>query len=368
MQCEKLIRGGFSFCGVDIADLGLNYAPEKENTYVYRPAETTIHEETFDGHDGGYFYGASKQIKEFILRCYFEEEAIDRGLMERIYNLFRMGKSGKLIFSRRPWCYYYATVTSSPAPELANYLNGTITITMKSYYPFARSDLLYSPADPNDGGDNTMHDLLMRSTALFDRQEFMTPLSYSNLTASTSLLLHNPGTERADVSIVAAGDVGAGITIRNKTTKQECRIVAMDKAHTSNYNKTVRIDGVSGKTSLIDEEGNVSPAYFYHESGFIQLAPAYPMLRELYIEAISNTTVQLYNRIYTDVIGSYIYIGGSWRKIVDQPTENTIVLDQHASKTSNYSTVITKMNEIEIIPDNSMDLTHLSFSYKPTFA
>ena len=88
------MTGGFSFCGTDIATIGLEYAPELENTYVYKPAKARIHEETFDGHNGGYYYGSSLEPKEFVLRCYFEEKEIDRGLMARVENLFREGRSG----------------------------------------------------------------------------------------------------------------------------------------------------------------------------------------------------------------------------------------------------------------------------------
>lgn len=60
------MAGGFSFCGVDIAKYGLYYAPEDENTYVYGSGEYATHDETFDGHDGGYWYGTTLQPKEFV--------------------------------------------------------------------------------------------------------------------------------------------------------------------------------------------------------------------------------------------------------------------------------------------------------------
>ena len=46
--------GGFTFCGVDIADIGLDYAPELADTFVYAPSRVRVHEETIDTHDGGY--------------------------------------------------------------------------------------------------------------------------------------------------------------------------------------------------------------------------------------------------------------------------------------------------------------------------
>ena len=364
MRCNKLIRGGFSFCGVDIADLGLSYAPEKENTYVYRPTDVNIHEESFDGHDGGYFYGVSKQSKEFTLRCYFEDEAIDHGIMERIYNLFRTGKSGKLVFSRRPWCYYYATVTSLPHPELSNYLNGLITVTMKASYPFARSDFMYSEPDDIE------HDLVIQSTAMVDSELMVPQTTFTNPTSDTPIILHNPGTEYSPVSIMIAGDAGLGVVIRNKTTRQECKIVAMDKDHTSNVSKAVYVDGINGNTSVISMTGTdaATSGFVYHDSGYIQLAPAYPCIREIFVNPSTSNTISLVNTLYDDVEGQYIFVDEKWYRIEKQLTDKSLRLNESVNTNGTNATIITKMNEIEIQPIDTMSLTHLSFLYKPTFA
>jgi len=363
VECN-LIRGGFSFCGIDIADLGLSYAPELEDTYIYHPSETTVHEETFDGHDGGYFYGASKKPKEFTLRCYFENSTIDRGIMERINHLFRTGKSGKLIFNRKPWQYYYATVTSLPHPELNNYMNGLITITMKAYYPVARGDdMYYLPNMPK-------YDLVMESTALLEEENIVPDTSFANLETIKgepySLLLHNPGTEYSPVSITAAGDAGLGVIIRNKTTNQECKIVAMTKATTSDAGKSVYIDGVNGLTMLISGSES-KPAFLYHDYGFIHLEPAYPAVRNIYADTCNGNIVTLVNTLYDNVKGHYIWLNG-WYKIIEMIDANTLELDKSVISMPNNRTIITKMNEIEIEPIDTMNFTHLSFSYKPNYA
>jgi hypothetical protein len=136
------MRASFSFCGIDIETLGLEYAPELEDTYVYKAAKPKIHDEVFDGHNGGYYYGMSKEPKEFILRCFFEQKEIDRGVMAKIMDLFREGRKGKLVFTRRSWSYYNAVVTDLDLTGITNYLNGVIKITMKAYYPFSRSDMI----------------------------------------------------------------------------------------------------------------------------------------------------------------------------------------------------------------------------------
>ena len=375
MNCDKLIRGGFSFCGVDIAELGLSYAPEKENTYVYRPTDVNVHQETFDGHDGGYFYGVTKQPKEFTLKCYFEEEAIDRGIMEQIYHLFRTGKSGKLIFSRKPWCYYYATVTSLPHPELSNYRNGIITVTMQASYPLARGDAMYYNPTINKNRDRNIkvaeNDLVLESTALVEDENMIPLMSFNDINLvhaePATLILHNPGTEYAPLSVMLAGNVNDGLIIRNKTTKQECRIVAVDNAHTVDVQKYVYIDGLNGSTALIGESGS-KPAFVYHDSGFIQLAPAYPAVRNVYVnKIISPNQIRLINIIKRDVVGDYIFIDDTWHKIIGQ-NEFILTIEDSVFSISRNRTMITKMNELEIESVSTANLSHISFSYKPTYA
>lgn len=375
VKCAKLIRGGFSFCGTDIAELGLSYTPENENTYVYRPTEVNVNSEAFDGHDGGYFYGVSKQPKEFILRCYFEDEAIDHGVMERIYHLFRLGKSGKLIFSRKPWQYYYATVTSSPHPELSNYMNGLITITMQAYYPFARGDDLYYDTLENTDervAQKIKNDLVMESTALLETEDMVPPMSFTNITSAKTMILHNPGTEYAPLSITLSGNVGQGVIIKNNTTNQQCKIVAVDKAHTTNVNKVVHIDGINGCTYVMGANEK-KPGFMYHDSGFIQLAPAYPAIRNIFLEDSISDIITTINVLCEDVKGQYIYIEDcGWVKIKNSFSDGTertsLLLEKAVDTSSTNRTMITKMNEIEILPIDTIELTQLNFSYKPTYA
>ena len=109
---DCLGRGGFSFCGVECGELNLQYVPENAETYVYRPAKYEVHEQAFEGHDGGYFYGTTTAPKEFKLRCIYQDEHINNGSMTAILNFFKRGKTGRLSFEKRPWVWYNATVTN----------------------------------------------------------------------------------------------------------------------------------------------------------------------------------------------------------------------------------------------------------------
>lgn len=354
------MRGGFTFCGVDIADLGIEYAPDIENTYVYKPAETAIHEEVFDGHTGGYFYGAWKQPKEFKLRCVFEER-IDRGLLAKVYALFKVGRSGKLVFQRRPWCYYYATVSEQiDDSELKTYLSGTFVITMKAYYPFARSDTFFNKrTDPN-------HYEVMENTALFDYDGMVPETDFKNLEEETTIILANPGTEPAALDIQIAGDTGSGVVITNNTNGTACGFTPMTRAGTTDIGAYVYTNGISGKTMLVRDQ-NKEAALIYHSHGFITLEPAFPTMREIWAKGTGDT-ITTTNIILEDVVGQYIYTSYGWYRIESQQVPHTLKINGSLPQDWDGKTTIMRMNELTIRPLDSMHLSTLNFIYKPTFS
>jgi phage-related protein len=377
------MRGGFSFCGVDIADIGLEYAPENKDTYVYAPTNSNMHEETFEGHDGGYSYGATKEPKVFTLRCFYENEHIAEGLMAKVFDLFKVGKKGLLVFKRRPWCYYYATVTSKPdIEEMYSYLNGSVVITLKAYYPFARAcsvtkDNTEAAAKAHlfyNTLQDPYHDEIMLNTGVFDKDYMVLPTTFGSptpITSQTSVLLYNPGTERAKVDIVISGTAGSGVTIANSTTGQSCRYVAFN----TTGNQFIYTDGINGKT-VLDDNGVRELAFLYHDHGFIELEPAFPILREVYVD-YTGTTVTAVNMLYQEeeekdwYAGKYIFIGnnssGSWKKINRCLDQHRLQLTQSVAAGS-CRTCIVKMNEITITPTQGTSLNRLSFIYLPTYA
>ena len=352
-------NGSFTFCGTDIRSLGLAYAPDMSETFVYRPAEAQSAIETFEAHNGGYYYGSWYAPKDFTLRCFFEETNIDKGIMGKVYALFKVGKSGKLVFDRRPWCHYYATVTDPVHADFTNYLNGLITINLKAMYPFARSDIeTCFRTDPN-------YDTMVANSAVFDKEGMELPKEY-DLTEQTSLILANIGSERAALGIKISGDVGDGVIITNSTTGQRCKLVAINKTNTTNVNRSVLVDPISGKTVIVGT-GFKELAFKYHEYGFLELEPAYPALRNLYIDQCINNTVTVTNIIDENLTGKYIFIKNKWNKILSQPDKHTLNVEGTITGPEKERTMIIPMNEITVTPVTTMDI-HLEFIYKPTFA
>lgn len=354
------MKCGFSFCGVDIKTLGLEYVPELRDTYAYAPGETSIHDETYEGHTGGYFYGAWAEPKEFYLRCYFENKQIDHGVIARIYDLFRVGRAGKLIFTRRPWCYYNARVIKPVELDLTNYRNGLVLITMKAYFPYSRCDKMY---------DSSYDVQILNNTGLFDSEDKVPQTSFSNINSKNSrMVLANPGTEITPIAISISGDVKDGLCIENLTTKQKCTFVNITDEVTSDIGAKIVCDGLSGKVAKIDTYGEVTPGYLYHKEGFISLEPCFPVERNIFVKQVDGNTITVYNNLLINYEGQYIFING-WYKITEQPDAHTIIVEKTISNPDIHKTTISRMNELNISFVGQVgNVKKLEFNYKPMFA
>lgn len=354
------MQGGFSFCGVDIAKFGLEYVPPLEQTYVFGTAPYEVQQESFDAHNGGYFYGTTVRPKDFTLKCLYQNQNIAHGVLTEIENFFRRGKTGKLVFDKRNWLWYTATVVDVSLNDLLNYRNGFVTITMRAYYPFARHDYI------SIGENNMFHSYLSANSGLLSEEE-TPPVVFNNVTRDMDILLYNGGTERAGVAISLAGDAKEGITITNKTTGQEAKFIAFTKATTSEVNKTIVSDAINGKTVITD--GVTSErSFLYHDYGFIDLEPSYPIERNIYATYIANSNqVNVIGAEFgDDILGRHIRIDGAWLKITGRK-DNTLQTDRQIAKDGSEYTNIVTMNEIHISLSQGAELTRLQFIYKPTF-
>ena len=355
------MQGGFSFCGVDIAKFGLEYVPPLDQTYVFGSAPYEVHQETFDAHHGGYFYGTTVQPKDFTLKCFYQDLHIAHGSLTAIENFFRRGKTGRLVFEHRDWLWYTATVVGVDLNDLRNYRNGFVTITLRAYYPFARHDFI------SLGSENMLNYYIAANTGLLSDEE--TPAtSFNDIPNSTSIMLYNGGSERAGVAIAIAGDAGEdGVTIINHTTGQTAKFVVFNRASTTDVGKYIVSDCINGKTVLTD--GTASQiGFLYHDHGFIELAPSYPIEREVYVsyEEGSNRVSVVGKSLGDDVIGRHICVANEYHKITDK-TDSALIIDGVASEDGYGYTNILTMNEISIELSPGAHLTKLDFIYKPTF-
>jgi len=353
------MQGGFSFCGTDIAKLGLEYVPMLNDTYVFAGSAYDVHQESFDAHHGGYFYGTTVQPKDFVLRCFYEDKHIAHGTLSTIEGFFRRGKTGRLIFSTMPWLWYTATVVDIDMSDIRNYRNGFVTITLRAFYPFARHDHI------SLNSTNINMPYIRENSGLMD--EGITPPSmFTNVTSDRSILLYNGGSDYASVAIELAGDAGEGVIIANHTTNQEARFIAFTVQETSNAGKYIVSDSLNGKTVLTD--GTTSHLNcLYHDYGFINLAPSFPIDREISFTCTNGSTLlQTQEKASDEWLNKFIYIDNSWRKITDIRS-NGVVISSASSSSGVIQSDIVTMNEIDVSLSHGASLTKLNFLYKPTF-
>lgn len=389
------MTGGFSFNGVDIQDIGLTYVPSVSQIYVY-DSKPKISQQTFEAHRGGYFYGAQSAPKDFTLRCIFQDSYVNDGIIDRIKGIFKIGTSGKLVFQKREWLYYIATVTSLDFTKFTNRQNGYVIIQMKAYYPYGRCDgvsvsnQIYSAMNRDlsagaviDGFDAQTIMNLKYNTGLLSQS--MTPgtsyTSGANSSNSYSFTLYNAGSEMADVAIKIAGNVGQGVTIQNVTTGQKCQFVGLTPGATlpsGNSISYLLCDSMNGK--VVGVSGLITTtqqlAFMYHSGGFINLAPAYPIKRDIILGQYfgsNKSIITSAGRFTPDDAGKYIYIAskrsqsGSWKKIIEYRNKNQVVISGTLTTDDATGTIAT-MNQIRVTPKTTMNLTTLQFIYKPTFS
>lgn len=323
------MKGGFSFCGIDIADLGLEYAPELQDTYVYRPQQYDLSEETFQGHDGGYFYGTTVKPKEFTLRCFYEGHHLNSGLLTKLFDIFKRGKTGRLVFQKRDWCWYTATVVKADDSRIANFINGVFTITMKAYYPFARTDKTYITDEDIALG---REDDMMRNSAMLKGIEwdmdknFVGDEPISITSGSTkSFMLYNPGTENASVCIEIAGNLSSGVKIHNKKTGQTCEVIGFNSTSGTYEGCSLLLDSLSGKCLIKNANDEISYGFLFHDSGFIDLGSDYPVRRNITMNVVPGTNNQFVVRD-SDILLDSSYIGKHLILYCAKPGSHTAIL------------------------------------------
>lgn len=368
------MKGGFSFCGVDIENLGLTYVPEMSETYApFAGADISVSALNEGTTDGGYFYGTTLKSKEFTLRCIFEDRDIRKGNLARIENVFSRGKTGRLVFKNHDWLWYTATVTQAVnTDKLTNYMNGFVTIKMIAFYPFGRSDYLEIPANVNPES-HPYKDMLLNSAILKHEDMPVPQTSFANTVNNATVYVYNPGNETAKCAIqMKHNALNSGVTITNLTTGQKCEVAGL-----VSDSKLLVVDGLNGKT-VVYEPGSTEPTlgFLYHRGGFIDLAPAGNIIRNINIRKTGTNTYVMSNSSsieqdeYAYLVGKWIVYRGNCMKITGV-SNNTLTVKQTNNLTLNedYSmNIVDNVNEIVVSKKAAGTwLDSFDIKYKATF-
>lgn len=353
----------FTFNGVSCEEFGLKYAPDIRDMYIWKPVKSNIHQQTFDGHHGGYYYGATKQPKDITLRVFFEESKITEGILNRVESFYRVGTTGRLVFGRRPWIYYNATLINYDDSQLTNTYNGVITIQFRCFYPFGRSDLV--DLDPayelyDDVVANSMYATNISSTC---------PKLHTNLSVNTNFLLYNPGNEMADVAIEIQGTAGSGVTITNEATGQTCKITGITQANTTNVGKKFVCDSLNGFSYLTDGV-NTEMKPEWHDLGFIQLAPATVIADHISATGTPGRNTLSGNFPSTMDSRSLAIVLDDQRIFTyGYINNNSIIVPAYTTNVQvTYTNIkVVQMNRILVRSASGTNITSLNFEYSPTF-
>lgn len=366
-------QGGFTFGDVDIAELGLTYAPESKDFYVYSPTQVNIYSQAYDGHPGEYLYGTSLKPKEFTLRCIFEEN-VESGLMYKVITTFQIGKTAKLVFKRRPWIYYEATVIKVDTSRLLTAHSGVITISMRAAYPFGRSALKYL----SETGDQSPL-VLENSGFLTYDPSFITNTIVNTTWNTQEWYLYNPGDVKTPVGVNFAGNTGSNIvTISNDTNGDSLGLVGITDALTTSVNKWIAVDGINGKTVLTN--GSTSQlAFLYHHQGFLTLEPGRPirnvLLKHTY-DVTSGRRMSSSSPLFNEsMIGKYIKVPNKTNvyritSILDEYTAGIagVAINNSISWPSTSTSVLCDIFTLNrIIASGKPTVSKLEFNYTPLF-
>lgn len=366
------LTGGFSFCGVDINNLGLTYVPEMSNTYApIAGADFNVSSLTDGTMDGGYFYGTTLKPKEFTLRCIFEMDWGDvrHGFLMDVENVFRRGRTGRLVFKDREWIWYTATVTDQvDTGKLTNRAAGFVTIKLTAYYPYGRGVGLYF--DTNNEDKKAINSLdykyIIYQSGYIKKDRMPSKTITWDANGEAKLLYYNPGTEYARTALKIQGDLTNGITVINETTGQKC-----EAAGINTLSELLVIDGLNGKVALADAGTlKTNPAFLYHRGGFIELAPYGDILSSVELQKTDArkyiAPTKQFNERY---IGKWIMAAGSTMKIVNVENGALITDRENEASIGSYlmSDIVGCVNEITLKKKDGVTVNTFDIEYRPTF-
>ena len=260
-----------------------------------------------DNRDGGYYIGERVKPRVFELDCYFED--ITEEQLEQIHRWLRRGTHGELILDHKAYVIYDVVTSKKISLSLYDHENergkkffsGTFTATFTCYEPFGR--LRRNSIDGEvDEGELTRTGLLPSS--------MMPPHPEPG---SKSILLYNPGIERAHTVIRLAGSVGSGLLIRNLTTGRRCKVVELT-ASSLLPGAHLELDSAMGQTRII-LGSETELAFPFHDEGYIELAPCTPFVRSLSVEHTAGSNVVTSQGGFAKhMVDQFLYLDG-WKKI-----------------------------------------------------
>lgn len=248
---------GFSYNGINSSVYHVDYIPDASDLW-FAGTDWDIYDADVAWHNGGYYYGNAAKVKEFSLKCYYEE--ITRKQREDIRKWLHRNTSGNLMFDSMPFVYW--KVRPANIIEGQEYIDsgrysGTFTVTFRAYEPFG-----YLTRKSNSGSEtdnaNDYCDLILTSE-----------MPAAPTTSGRSFSVYNPGREVCGLSMSLSGSTSNPIEFLNTTNGSRC---ILNSLPTNNL-----VLDINGDTGMITTHASGSTAteygFAYHDRGYISLNP-----------------------------------------------------------------------------------------------
>ena len=249
---------GFSYNGVNSSTYHVDFIPDASDRW-FAGTEWDVYDTDVAWHNGGYYYGNSVKIREFTLKCYYEE--ITKKQREDIRRWLHRNTYGQLMFDDMPFVYWNVRpgkiVDGNEYNDSGRY-SGTFTITFRAYNPFG-----YLTRKSNNGteNDNANDYCDLKST---------NEMPVEPTTSSQLFYVYNPGRESCGLSLALSGHTNNPVEFLNLTNKTRCIINELPA-----QNLVLDINGDTGMitTHTSATTANAELGFVYHDRGYIKLNP-----------------------------------------------------------------------------------------------
>ena len=239
---------------------------------------------------------------------------------------------------------------------------GTFTIKFACYDPYGRM-IAQSVGDYDDLG--VAKDIVLAKTGII-RTRHMPPTRFTGVASDRQILLYNPGSARTHMKVRMSGNAGEnGLSIYNAATRQYLKVINLTPKVTTDAGAYVEYDSRTGQTNIVNA-GVSTLAFFYHDWGYLELAPSCPILRDVPISTLDgSSTVTSSVPLFTkELEGKYLRIGSEW-KVIERVTDAThLETFERLKATTTLPTDIVTMNAL-YITGKDFKLDTLEFIYEP---
>ena len=358
---------GFTYNGIHCSDLGLYYIPSKDDLWFQDP-EYDVYDEDIEWKHGGYYFSSKAKVRQFKLKCFFEE--IDIAKRQAIKKWLKFNSEGRLIFDDMPFMYWHVHPGKVPVGNW--YLDsneshsGTVTITFNAYEPFG---YMIRKSNPQKVMDNA--------------EDYCNIISSDDMpadptTTSTEFDIYNPGTEECGMDIEISGESNVPIRFFNEANGTFCAFESLPTPPIR-----LHADGDTGYISVyLPGADAAANGFTYHDKGFVSLVPNYGASNVQYTYGGKNGTLHVFNiegyTVTNDLKGGKLIADGNEFIISSVSTANNRLYCEYdgevtvpesgtcSFKTLNHIVIQQKIGGVWESPaSDTADWTYIKIDYKP---